>query len=60
MGNIRSVAVTVHLGTMGEDRWSKTKHPKGEKWEGRTKEPINIENHDETRKRKRCNNGPVR
>jgi hypothetical protein len=45
---------------MGEDRWSKTKHPKGEKWEGRTKEPINIENHDETRKRKRCNNGPVR
>jgi hypothetical protein len=35
LGNIIRVGMTMHLGTMGEDRWPKIKHQKGEKWEGR-------------------------
>jgi len=47
---------------VGEDRWPKIKHQKGKGIGAReeTKEPINTKNHKGRRKRKRCNNGPVR
>jgi hypothetical protein len=50
---IRRVGKTMHLCTMGEDRWLKKSIKENKMGRQETKEPINSINHEENKKEKK-------